>query len=272
MSTPPPSPSPLPVTAPLPTLTTHPATTNDEKVAALRLVADSVAQQRQAASRALITHPLPVSLALLLLALIAQYASMPLLFTTGAGVVMSLLVAVRGATGGYLAAAEEIGWVWLDRGGRGDEAAEDEGSKSQAKDPGDETVVLVTLWGEEVIGTVVLRILKREQRALVRAWTVGLRYRGKGVGRALLEEGVKTAAGKGCGEVEFDKGHASEILFFLLFCFGSRLSSILRLFIPLYPDGKSIYNRGHPINLPSLWTNDSRGEVLLQPTPPQKHR
>lgn len=197
---------------------------------------------------------------------------------------MSLLVAVRGATGGYLAAAEEIGWVWLDRGGRGDEAAEDEGSKSQAKDPGDETVVLVTLWGEEVIGTVVLRILKREQRALVRAWTVGLRYRGKGVGRALLEEGVKTAAGKGCGEVEFDQGHASEFLFFLLFCFGSRLSSILRLFIPLYPDGKSIYNRGHPINLPfpvderfprggSAATNSSSPKTpLTPPTRPDSKR
>ncbi|MCJ1470563.1 hypothetical protein MMC07_009209 [Pseudocyphellaria aurata] len=205
MATPPPSPLPPSLPSSLPTLTTHPATTNAQKVAALRLIADSIAQQRQVASRVLITHPLPLSFAFLLLALLAQYVSWPIMFTTGAGVVMSLLVAVRGATGGYLVAAEEIGWKWLEDGNPG----EDDGGKGKGRS-GDETVVLVTVWGEEIIGALAMRVLKREKRALVRAWTVGLKFRGKGVGKALLEDGVRLAmTERGCRGVEFDERHAN---------------------------------------------------------------
>lgn len=206
MATPPPSPLPPSLPTSLPTLTTHPATTNAEKITALRLIADSVAQQRQVASRALITHPLPLSLAFLLLALLAQYFALPLMLTTGAGVVMALLVAVRGATGGYLVEAEKIGWKWLEDGNSG----EDDGGRGKGKG-GEETIVLVTVWGEEIIGALAIRVLKREKRALVRAWTVGLKYRGKGVGKALLEEGVRLAmTGRGCKAVEFEEDHASK--------------------------------------------------------------
>lgn len=209
MATPPPSPLPPSLPSSLPTLTTHPATTNAQKVAALRLIADSIAQQRQVASRALITHPLPLSVTFLLLALLAQYVSLPLMLTTSAGIVMALLVAVRGATGGYLVAAEEIGWKWLEDGNSG----EDDGSKGKGKGGG-ETIVLVTVWGDEVIGALAMRVLKREKRALVRAWTVGLKYRGKGVGKALLEEGVRLAmTGRGCRGVEFEEVHASKLTF-----------------------------------------------------------
>lgn len=206
MATPPPSPLPPSLPSSLPTLTTHPTTTNAQKVAALRLIADSVAQQRQAASRALITHPLPLSFAFLVLALLAQYVSFPIMMTTSAGIVMSLLVAVRGATGGYLVAAEQIGWKWLEDGSAGD----DDAAKWKARG-GDETIVLVTAWGEEIIGALAMRVLKKEKRALVRAWTVGLKYRGKGVGKNLLEEGVRLAmTERGCRGVEFEDGHASE--------------------------------------------------------------
>lgn len=209
MATPPPSPLPPSLPSSLPTLTTYATTTNAQKVAALRLIADSIAQQRQAASRALISHPLPLAFVFLLLALLAQYVSLPLMFTTGAGIVMSLLVAVRGATGGYLVAAEEIGWKWLDDGNSG----EDDGGKGKGRG-GDETIVLVTVWGEEIIGTLAMRVLKREKRALVRAWTVGLKYRGKGVGKGLLEEGVQLAmTGRGCKGVEFEEKHASKWIF-----------------------------------------------------------
>lgn len=206
MATPPPSPLPPSLPSPLPTLTTRPATTNAEKVAALRLIADSVAQQRQAASRVLITHPLPLSFAFLLLALASQYLSLPVMFTTGAGIVMAFLVAVRGATGGYLVAAEQIGWKWLEDGNSGDE----DGGKGKGRGE-DETIILVTAWGEEIIGALAMRVLKREKRALVRAWTVGLKYRGKGVGKSLLEDGVRLAmAGRGCRGVEFEEKHASK--------------------------------------------------------------
>lgn len=214
MPTPPPSPLPpsLPESLPpsIPSLSTYAATTSGQKVAALRLIANSVAQQRQAASRALISHPLPVAFAVLLLGLLAKYMAWPLLLTTSAGVVMALLVAVRGATGGYLVAAEQMGWAFMQGTEKGDDA--DDGGRGKGKII-DETVVLVTVWGEEVIGTVVMKVLKKERKALIRAWTVGLKYREKGVGKALLEEAVRLAiTERGCKGVEFDKGHASEWL------------------------------------------------------------
>jgi len=63
----------------------------------------------------------------------------------------------------------------------------------------------VTRWGEEIIGALVIRVSKREKKGFVRAWTVARRYRGKGVGKALLEEGVKLVMGKaGVKGVGFD--------------------------------------------------------------------
>lgn len=115
---------------------------------------------------------------------------------------MAMLVAIRGATGGYLVAAEKIGWKWLDV------LAEDEDGNKVVK--GDEIVVLITKWGDEIIAAVVVKVQKKEKKGLVRAWTTGLRYRGKGVGKDLLEQGVDVALGKGCREVVFDEKHASE--------------------------------------------------------------
>lgn len=199
--------TPSPPTAQLPTLTSQRAARYEEKVGALRLIADSVAQQRQLASRTLIMHPLNISLTLLLLAALAQYLSPAIFFTTSAGVIMAMLVAVRGATGGYLVTAEKIGWKWLDV------SAEDEAENKALK--GDETVILITKWGEEIIAVVVVKLLKKEKRGLVRAWTTGLRYRGKGVGKDLLEQGVDVALRKGFREIVFDEKHASEFLIHL---------------------------------------------------------
>ncbi|KAL9010489.1 MAG: hypothetical protein Q9173_004588, partial [Seirophora scorigena] len=92
--------------------------------------------------------------------------------------------------------------------------------------PDVENVVVVTRWGgaddkdNNIIGALVMRVWRKEGKALVRAWTVERRYRGHGVGRALLEEGVRVARGKvlvgggggGGGavpEVGFESGHAN---------------------------------------------------------------
>lgn len=240
MTTPPLSPLPrsLPQSLPdsIPTLTTHIATTPEDKIAALRLVADSVAQQRQLASRALISHPLPVAFAFLLLGILAQYLAWPIMFTTSAGVVMALLVAVRGATGGYLVAAEKVGWAWLQETGNGDDPDDEVRGKGKGAD---ETVVLVTVWGKEIIGTVVVKMLKKERKALVRAWTVRLRFRGKGVGKSLLEEAVRLAiVDKGSRGVEFDKGHASEWMI-SVYVFRSRISVSI-----------SSFRKNHTVNFP----------------------
>ena len=69
---------------------------------------------------------------------------------------------------------------------------------------------MVTKWGEEIIGALVVRVSKRERKGYVRAWTVLRRYRGKGVGRGLLEQGVARVMGRtGVRGVEFEEEHAS---------------------------------------------------------------
>ncbi|KAK2813021.1 hypothetical protein FQN50_001043 [Emmonsiellopsis sp. PD_5] len=196
----------------IPPLTTTPATTPDQKISALRLIADSVAQQRQTASRALLYHPTTLSLTTLLLALVVRIfyfpssspyslstllttagadttrAQLPFLITTAAGCVMILLVAVKWMAGGYIEEAERVG-TWRGRGGGGGGGG------------GYETEVLISKFAEEVIGAVALRIpittdttesnQKPKKPVLIRAWTVKHRYRRRGVGTGLLEDAAR---------------------------------------------------------------------------------
>jgi GNAT superfamily N-acetyltransferase len=188
----------------IPKLTYFTAETEDDRVEALRLVADSVAQQRQSASRTLIFHPINLAIYFLVIGILAQYMwkakeDLLLFGTTIGGVTMIGLAAVRMAVGGYLALAEGINWEWL----------------------GDDRLIVVK-WGEEVIGALVLGwadnsegarkrgTRRRRGKALVRAWTVKLKYRGKGVGEGLLEEAVKIAGERGADGIVFDADHASK--------------------------------------------------------------
>jgi len=195
-------PSPLPEDplADVPELTTYLATTDDDKIAALKLVADSVAQMRQNANNTLVWHPLNLAVGVALLALVARYTyearqDKTVTALTCAGIIMIFLASFRYLTQGYLFAAEGINWEWL----------------------GDADVI-VTKFGEEVIGTVVVQWVsgdargkrKKAWRGEVIGWTVRLRYRKKGVGGALLEEAVREARMKGPETtIEFAKEHAS---------------------------------------------------------------
>ena len=167
-------------------------------------------------------------------AVAAQYIDWTIMITTGMGVIMALLLGVRLLTSGYIGLAEEVNFGWLDgtakegqgggSGGLSDPGKYGSGSgsgeggkevvhKRQASDgKGGEPVVIVSKWGEEIMGTVVLRFVKKERKGYVRAYTVRLRYRRKGVGEGLLEEAVKYVWGKGGRAVEFEEGHASEFL------------------------------------------------------------
>ncbi|KAL8698437.1 MAG: hypothetical protein Q9201_006574 [Fulgogasparrea decipioides] len=240
----------------LPTLTTYVTTTSSDRTSALRLIADSIAQQRQQSSYSLITHPYTLSATILLLGILSQYLDLYIFVTTAAGIIMSLLLVVRALTSPYLTLAEGINYNWLEGpgsrfpllsskksghkrsssasstsssgsgsgnvdpapvtsksstssgGGAGRRSRNN--SNSKVPDNGVENVVVVSKWGEEeIIGALVMRVLKKEKRAVVRAWTVKMRYRGVGVGKELLEEGVRCAKGKGCVGVEFDGGHAN---------------------------------------------------------------
>jgi predicted GNAT family acetyltransferase len=82
--------------------------------------------------------------------------------------------------------------------------------------------VLVVKWGSEIIGALVLGwadnsegarkrgTRRRRGKAVVRAWTVKGKYRGKGVGGGLLEEAVKVAGEKGADGIVFCGEHASK--------------------------------------------------------------
>lgn len=196
---PPPAEDPL---AGVPELKTYLTDDDDDKVVAMKLVADSIAQMRQMANHRLITHPLNMAVVVALVALVARYMleskrDKYVAATTGAGIVMIFLAGVRMLTKDYLFAAEAVNWDWL---GNAD--------------------VIVTKFGEEVIGTVVIEWLsgesrqkrKKAWRGEIKAWTVRLKYRKKGVGAALLEEAVKEARKKGAEALEFSDQHASTYL------------------------------------------------------------
>jgi ribosomal protein S18 acetylase RimI-like enzyme len=186
----------------VPTLSTYIATEPEDVVPALKLVADSVAQQRQIAARILIFHPLNLAVMALVFAGMMQWlykdsSDLPLIFTTSAGLLMAGFAAVKWMSSGYIELAEDINWNWL--------VADDQ--------------VLVTKFGEEVIGTCILGWEKGEGRGnrrktwgkgVIKGWAVRIRYRGKGVGSALLEEAVKVVEKKGGDEIIFADDHASK--------------------------------------------------------------
>ncbi len=194
-------------------MTTTTLTTPEDKVAALKLVADSIAQQRQFAARAVIFHPLTLAAYVLLLALVTQFlytdsGDLGILLTTAAGVTMACLVGVRGLTSGYLSLAEAFNWDFA------------------LNEDGEEDVILGSRYGDELIGALVLRLEphaassngKRKSskgrqggNGVVRAWTVRNRYRRKGVGTELLEEAVRVSRerlGRDAA-VGFAAGHAN---------------------------------------------------------------
>lgn len=186
----------------VPELQTYLTSDQTEKVAAIKLTADSVAQMRQAANSALLYHPLNAGLAVAALALLTRAMrdhafDWTVVFTTLAGLLMTLLASCRWFTKGYLFAAEDVNWAWRD-----------------------DADVIVTKFGDEVIGTVMIDWVsgegrqkrKKAWRGEIKAWTVRLRYRNKGVGYALLEEAVKEAHRKGAETIEFADDHASEFL------------------------------------------------------------
>lgn len=94
---------------------------------------------------------------------------------------------------------------------------------------GEEDVILGTKFGDEIIGTLVLRmeiaggakagkkVAKKNGRvtqAVIRAWTVRLRFRHKGVGRGLLEEAVRIAREGGGKDIPigFSTAHANSTM------------------------------------------------------------
>lgn len=235
---PPVSPSPL-SSAPtqavpdsdIPPLSLEILTDRADKAAALKLVADSIAQQRQAAAFYLVFHPLLLAVLAAALAAVFRYAwvqnnqhDLGTTLMLASGTIMTYLIGIRFVTSGYLRAAEDITWDFLTPGGAGSGEPED--------------LVLGTRYGPDVIGALVLRLERPSSdshasgggggrrkahsrqnslkggKGVVRAWTTRMRYRGRGLGGDMLREAARLTRER-CGrdaEVGFALEHANSVM------------------------------------------------------------
>ncbi|KAK2790439.1 hypothetical protein FQN53_009462 [Emmonsiellopsis sp. PD_33] len=187
-----------------PPYTTFSAIKEDDILAALGLVSDSVAQQRQIAAKCIVFHPAVLAASIMVFLTVAKllYTGSPsdLVLMAGmwAGCALAGLVTIRHMVNGYLALAERVGnWSWLS-----------ESSVNGVSHRRDE--ILVTKYGDDVVAVLVLRIAKtvtntgipgmkpRSSRrkssarwtGIIRAWSVKHSHRHQGVGTRLLEEAV----------------------------------------------------------------------------------
>lgn len=229
-----PGPSPLAANPPLtplddiPPLSLEPLSSPEEKAEGLNLVADSVAQMQQRASRAVATHPLCLAGLGVALAVVYRFsvpANPGLGLLLAGAVTASYVLAIRYFTSGYVDLAEQLRSSWLRRG-------PDSGVA-------DDDLILGARYGDNLVGALVLRLQtdparstgptgahghgrKRSRgsnslrggRGIIRAWTTRLKYRGTGVGRDLLASAVRLTKEK-CGrdaEVGFAKEHANSTM------------------------------------------------------------
>lgn len=217
----------------IPPLSLDVLTSRNDKVDALKLIADSIAQQRQCAAYGLIFHPLLLAGLVLVFALTYQLVWLPqpahnrglgLAMTLLAGTLMAYLAAIRYATAGYIQLAEDIKYDFL--------VSSNDTAAGGGGGAGDEDIVIGTRYGSELIGALVLRLepgsassspprrrnhhraqslFLRGGKGVIRAWTVRLRYRGKELGADLLHEAVRITRER-CGkdaEVGFAAEHAN---------------------------------------------------------------
>lgn len=131
---------------------------------------------------------------------------------------MAALVGVRAVTSKYLVEAESLKWDFVCDDVNGEMGSTHSHTRNKSGSGGSNAKdVLTTKFGNEVIGALVLEWIvgegkgrrKKVGRASIRAWTVKLKYRGKGVGTALLEEAVGLAEERGGDGIEFNEEHAS---------------------------------------------------------------
>ncbi|KAK8141108.1 hypothetical protein G3M48_000778 [Beauveria asiatica] len=214
----------------IPRLTYTAAQTADEKRDALRLVADTIAQQRQVASTAIIFHPAALGPFVAVLAGLVYRSGSDWVGAVilASGVVVAYLAAVQYYTYGYLQRAERFNWKRFIT----PPSASDEPPAQQQQD-----TVLYARYGDDVIAALVLRLVEaskmpssssssstvasqqqQQQRgtgssAQIRAWATRLRYRHAGVGGDMLREAVALARSSlgPAAAIEFSDSHAHAV-------------------------------------------------------------
>ena len=156
-------------------------------------------EQRWLAGKAAVSSQVTVAGVLLFTSILWKFCSLRVLAMTTLTLTLLGLATLYYITLPYGHLALDIDTDWL-------ETPRKNGGHGKCEDP----IVLVSRWGEEIIGALVLRVVKRERKGYVRAWTVESSYRRKGIGSGLLEEAVRVAWGKGARCVIFEEGHASK--------------------------------------------------------------
>ncbi|KAJ6789379.1 hypothetical protein PWT90_00932 [Aphanocladium album] len=204
-----------PTTEPeIPQLTYNIAQTIDEKRDALRLVADTIAQQRQVASTNIIFHPAVLGPFVALLAGLVyrgrnDWVGAMILIS---GVIVAYLASIQYYTYNYLQRAESFNWKAFITPSTGN--------------PEQQDIVMYARYGDNVIATLVLRLEKAKNssktasrqpgdgsNAQIRAWATRLRYRNAGIGGDMLREAV-TLARDSLGSavaINFSNPHAHTI-------------------------------------------------------------
>ncbi|UPK90249.1 hypothetical protein LCI18_001184 [Fusarium solani-melongenae] len=189
-----------------PPLSLEVLTDPNEKKDALKLVVDSVAQQQQIASRAIIFHPLSLAVFAAILA-VAHYAAkvgndFSSMLITYPSIILTYLVATRYLSSAYIRIAEDTDWLgWL------------------KNEDGVEDTIIGARYGKDIIAAVIVRFDKTSRKngnskALIRGWTTKNKYRHRGLGGDMLRETVKIAKqtqGRNC-VVEFADDHANSNL------------------------------------------------------------
>ncbi|TQW00866.1 acetyltransferase, GNAT family [Cordyceps javanica] len=190
------------------------AQTTEEKRDALRLVADTIAQQRQVASTTIIFHPAVLGPFTALLSAVVyrsrnDWVGAVILV---AGIIVAYLAAVQYYTYGYVQRAESFNWKDF--------------ITPPADEPAQQDTVMYARYGDNIIATLVLRLDKAKatsktasQRrgsgatAQIRAWATRLRYRGTGIGGDMLRDAVALARSSLGPEVtiEFSDPHAHTV-------------------------------------------------------------
>ncbi|KAM3502424.1 hypothetical protein MY11210_009075 [Beauveria gryllotalpidicola] len=198
----------------IPQLTYAVAQTPEEKRDALRLVADTIAQQRQVASTAIIFHPATLGPFVAVLAGLVYRSGGDWVGAVilASGVIVAYLTAIQYYTYGYLQRAERFNWkIFID---------------PSANEPAQQDTVMYARYGDNIIATLVLRLVEAknpskmasQQRgtgssAQIRAWATRLRYRDTGVGGDMLREAVafaRSSLGPAVA-IEFSDTHAHAV-------------------------------------------------------------
>ncbi|KAL1955146.1 hypothetical protein VTO42DRAFT_8961 [Malbranchea cinnamomea] len=209
----------------LPPVTTFFTKKEEEIRAALGLIADSAAQQRQAAVQAVLFHPYVVALTVLvfLTSVKVLYTGSPsdLVLMLAVWTTYSLfgVLIVRRLVRGYDEISRQVGdWSWL--------SASSVSGVSHKRDE-----VLVAQCEDEIVGVLVLRMAKivtgagspgmrpggvRSRRkssarwtGIIRAWTVKESHRMQGVGVRLLEEAAANCRLRSLDGPIFAEDHAN---------------------------------------------------------------